>query len=689
LKDKALQIISQPLIISLILTFVLIYFLPDFFTKHQVTHLTSQFYDRHNTTYFEDLNGDLKSEKILYYENVLGKASFEIHDADGYLIDQWNFTSSHASKNWELWFFDANNNGFKEIYMITKRNDSVLLNIEEPFSKDPFSKKDILIEELKNTDEEIFFSTFIYGVSDSDNNRSKEVFISLNTGFHGDPRNAYKYDFHTNKISKSPHLTNQSFINDVIDLDNDGIKEVLLNNYAAGNELDTSFTHRSDYHSWLMVLNDKLQFEFDPIEIKNPFSAIHSMPLRNHEGAYDILTRINSKNAIEEPSKLVLFSNKGELIKEKELEPGTFFIFAKESKNEFVLFNRKSGQIQLFNNQFSELLNFSVPPNGFLYSLDIDEDAYKEWVYIHDDLTSVTIFEEDFQNQVSFNVPSKSTAGLVPAIKYSSEKVKELFFREGNNYHLYSYSSNPWFYLKYVSYGAIFLLIFGFVWLMRKGMQLKLEKQRAIEDQISELQIKTINNQIDPHFVFNAINTISEMTLLDNKIEADDFICKFSDFMRGSLNHSDKIITSLEEEIEFVENFIQLQKIRYSNRFDYSITIDQDVNLGINVPKHLIFSYVENAIKHGLSRSKEQGLLQIQASIQNSKLLLIIEDNGPGIGAGDTPRRDSTGNGLRIMDEMFDLFYKLYKKKIQSKVIELFDQDKNKIGFKVELLISK
>jgi len=365
LKDKVLQIISQPLIISLILTFVLIYFLPDFFTKHQVTHLTSQFYDRHNTTYFEDLNGDLKSEKILYYENVLGKASFEIHDALGYLIDQWNFTSSHASKNWELWFFDANNNGFKEIYMITKRNDSVLLNIEEPFSKDPFSKKDILIEELKNTDEEIFFSTFIYGVSDSDNNRSKEVFISLNTGFHGDPRNAYKYDFHTNKISKS-------------------------------NELDTSFTHRSDYHSWLMVLNDKLQFEFDPIEIKNPFSAIHSMPLRNHEGAYDILTRINSKNAIEEPSKLVLFSNKGELIKEKELEPGTFFIFAKESKNEFVLFNRKSGQIQLFNNQFSELLNFSVPPNGFLYSLDIDEDAYKEWVYIHDDLTSVTIFEEDF-----------------------------------------------------------------------------------------------------------------------------------------------------------------------------------------------------------------------------------------------------------------------------------------------------
>ena len=116
---------------------------------------------------------------------------------------------------------------------------------------------------------------------------------------------------------------------------------------------------------------------------------------------------------------------------------------------------------------------------------------------------------------------------------------------------------------KYVVYIGVFLIISGLVFLIMKLQKIRMQKQRAIEKEIAELQIKAIKNQVDPHFVFNAINTISEMTLTDNKLEADDFICRFSDFMRNTLQSSDKISTTLKEELEFSENFIKLQKIRY------------------------------------------------------------------------------------------------------------------------------
>ena len=104
------------------------------------------------------------------------------------------------------------------------------------------------------------------------------------------------------------------------------------------------------------------------------------------------------------------------------------------------------------------------------------------------------------------------------------------------------------------------------------------------------MQLKTIKNQVDPHFVFNAINTISEMTLMDNKLEADKFITRFSGFMRETLNHSDKIVTSLKEEIDYTENFIKLQQIRYNYSFDLEINIDKTINQDTKVPKHVLLN---------------------------------------------------------------------------------------------------
>jgi len=133
--------------------------------------------------------------------------------------------------------------------------------------------------------------------------------------------------------------------------------------------------------------------------------------------------------------------------------------------------------------------------------------------------------------------------------------------------------------------------------------------------------------------------------------------------MRKTLQKSDKISCSLKEEIEYVENYMQLQQLRFKNSFNYKIEIGKKVNLETKVPKHVLYSYVENAIKHGLTTTKP-GILTIK--IENGKsLVLIVEDNGGGIDTTTNTKRNSTGNGILIMEKIYKLYTQLYHKKIK------------------------
>lgn len=667
------------------LSSVIIYLLPTYFTRYRISHLETKKNIRKSTTYFEDLNNDDRDEKIVVYENSLGNSSFEVHTADGNLIDQWNFNGRHPSKNWELWFADYNNDEFDEIIHFIHRNDSIFMIVTKPMSFDKYKPKEIFIESLENKNEDNSISTAVFGTRINGKSSNTELFFSLNGGFSGNPRNAYLYSFQNDSVIKSPHLTNQSRIYHIEDLDGDGRYDILLANYAAGNNIDPSYTTKSDYHAWLTVLEDNLKFKFDPIEIPSQFSSVHSIPIKNASDNFDIVTRINSKNPTKFPNRLMLYSSNGILKKEHILDVGLYFVHPVHHNQNILLHNMRTGLIQILNRDFETLFTTSIVAKSYLFPLDIEENGHPNWIEIHPDKSTVTVYEQDFKEAISLAIPGGGFVNLKPDLKKNGVGANDLFFRDGNDYYLYSYDKNPLYYLKYLTYITIFLLMYGLVWLIRKGVKIKMEKQHAIENEIAALQIKNINNQINPHFVFNAINTISEMTLMEDKFEADSFISKFSKFMRGTLEHSDKITTTLDSELSYVENFIKLQQQRFKNRFAYELSVDSNVIVSSKVPKHMVFCYVENAIKHGLSHKKENGLLKIHISQDHEYKTIVIEDNGIGIQNGKRDRKDSTGNGLKIMNHVFELFYKLYKKKIDHEIVELYNQQGKKSGLRVTL----
>ncbi|MEL6719803.1 MAG: histidine kinase [Bacteroidota bacterium] len=178
---------------------------------------------------------------------------------------------------------------------------------------------------------------------------------------------------------------------------------------------------------------------------------------------------------------------------------------------------------------------------------------------------------------------------------------------------------------------------------VQKRQRLELEvkyeaekKQREAEMhqlRATQLQIKALRAQMNPHFLFNALNSIQHYITSNEVTFAAKYLSKFAKLMRRSLEYSEQEIISLEEEVEFLNNYMEINaKLRFGDRLDYRIHVDEEIEEDIiGVPTMIIQPYVENAIEHGL-RPKENGLLTVRFEDREDEdiILCIIEDNGVG-----------------------------------------------------------
>ncbi len=230
-----------------------------------------------------------------------------------------------------------------------------------------------------------------------------------------------------------------------------------------------------------------------------------------------------------------------------------------------------------------------------------------------------------------------------------------------------------------------FIILTVFIVLRQAFINQQYKAQR--EKELIELQLKTIKSQIDPHFAFNAINTIASFIFSEKPEVTYDYFTRFARMIRNILEDNEKISRSLEEELDFVRNYLELQKMRFRDKFEYSITVDDNVPKNTFVPKMFIQSYAENAIKHGLMHRKAGGLLNIAIRNENSELYVIIEDNGVGREKAARLNPDTTRRGFRIMEHIIELYRKLYNTGITQVIEDLKDVAGNPSGTRVVLRI--
>ena len=222
------------------------------------------------------------------------------------------------------------------------------------------------------------------------------------------------------------------------------------------------------------------------------------------------------------------------------------------------------------------------------------------------------------------------------------------------------------------------------------------EKNKALTDLIlaieknESLRIQELKKQMNPHFIFNALNSILHRILSGKKEEAAQFLTSFSKLIRIILNSSDKNFVPLSEEIESLELYLSLEKMRLGNSFVYSIHIDKDIDaIDSAIPSLIIQPFVENAIWHGLMPKEGDKNLTISISFLNKKLAIDITDNGIGRVRSATLKDQDChkSKGIDMISERLALIQLKYKREAVFSYIDLYDINNQAIGTKVILQI--
>jgi len=173
---------------------------------------------------------------------------------------------------------------------------------------------------------------------------------------------------------------------------------------------------------------------------------------------------------------------------------------------------------------------------------------------------------------------------------------------------------------------------------------------------MSELKLKALQAQMNPHFVFNCLNSINLMVLKGETDQASRYLAKFSRLMRSVLEHSEIGLIPLYDEIQLLKNYLALESLRFKDSFQSHLDIAPEVDTKeILVPSLILQPLVENAIWHGLMPRRKKGEIRISVGLEGNVLKLQVEDNGLGI--GDTPllpesvSGEKTSFGLRLLKE--------------------------------------
>ena len=230
-----------------------------------------------------------------------------------------------------------------------------------------------------------------------------------------------------------------------------------------------------------------------------------------------------------------------------------------------------------------------------------------------------------------------------------------------------------WFYI--ICIVILFIISYFLIrWQIKNDLKKK-EKRLEISNQLVQLELIAIKAQINPHFIFNSLNSI-QYFINNNYIEmADSQLNRLSNLIRKTLDYSGQVSIKLTEEIDYLKNYIELEKVRFKDQFEYQIINEIDSINELYIPPMVIQPHIENAIKHGLKPLKTKKILKITFKLEQYYLICEIMDNGIGVNQSLYNKtqteiiHQSKGNDLS--NSRLNLHYKITGKKIKTKIIDL------------------
>lgn len=256
--------------------------------------------------------------------------------------------------------------------------------------------------------------------------------------------------------------------------------------------------------------------------------------------------------------------------------------------------------------------------------------------------------------------------------------------------------SPPWWEMWAFRIPFALFIILGF-WIIIYSRFKSLKKKHDVEKKVLniqkemfEIEQKALRLQMNPHFIFNSLNAIQSFVITNDTDKAITYLAKFSHLMRMILANSSESYIPLRDELKALRYYIELEKLRFDDKFDYVIELDENIDEEfIEIPPMIIQPYVENAIIHGMIHSDRKGHLEISLELREKSMLCIIQDDGIGREKANEIREQSgikrQPRGMMITRERLDLLKNQYKEDFYVNIVDLRDEAGNAAGTRVEI----
>ncbi|WP_233788808.1 histidine kinase [Chryseobacterium scophthalmum] len=198
---------------------------------------------------------------------------------------------------------------------------------------------------------------------------------------------------------------------------------------------------------------------------------------------------------------------------------------------------------------------------------------------------------------------------------------------------------------------------------------------KKVQIKNKKIALQSLRREMNPHFIFNSLNSVNHFIATNNELEANQYLTKFSKLMRGVMENSSEDFIPFQQELDLLQNYLALEKTRFSDKFDYEIEVDESLNTqSLKVPGMLIQPFLENAVWHGLRYRTEKGFLSLKFEKNNDSLNIFIEDNGIGIEESKKQKtehqKSRKGRGMKNTLERIALLNDLYKQNIECKITD-------------------
>lgn len=231
--------------------------------------------------------------------------------------------------------------------------------------------------------------------------------------------------------------------------------------------------------------------------------------------------------------------------------------------------------------------------------------------------------------------------------------------------------NRPW-YRTWWFWAIGFICLFTLLYGREKFLKSQEEEEKEQQKKIVDLELRTLQLQMNPHFIFNALNSIQSYIMSKDTVKANDYLTKFAHLIRMFLDSSRNKYISIDEEITLLQLYVEMESLRFENKFNYQIKVDPNVDRMIEIPTMVLQPFVENSINHGLRYKEEKGFLEISFTDDENFITCTLKDDGVGRirskGIQVKSIKGYKSQGLKITQERLKTYNKINNSNIQFSI---------------------